>query len=194
MFPLSTFILLANLNSSLLPTAMPSWGSPKTKKHERCLTSIITKNYYSDIASEKSLIDDLIVPHEESIFENINNVFLKLRSFSQLEAEWDGPDSVVPSSSDIDKATNFVASIPAILPLPKAMLSRDGIVGLYWDDSVIYVDIQFEQDNSISIFSKDRSSGKERFVNSIDLANIDHDWYLDTLHDFLHPARDVLAA
>lgn len=191
MIQLSTLILLANLNSSLPPTAMPIWSFPKTKKQGRCLTSIITENYSTN---NKFIKDDLIELREEQKFENINNVFSRLKSFSQLSDEWDGPDSKVPSLEDIEKVINFVMSIRAVFLLPKAMLSRDGTVSLYWDDSVIYVDLQFEHDNTISIFSKDRSSGKEMYVESIDVESIDRDWYIDTLREFFHPSRDVLAA
>ncbi|RJF98993.1 hypothetical protein D3871_11095 [Noviherbaspirillum saxi] len=122
------------------------------------------------------------------------DVLSQLSSFAKLEPGWDGADSVVPASQDIEAALDFVLSMPPVLPLPKAMLSASGELGLYWDDNDIYIDIAFEPEGKISIYSKIRSTGKEKFYDSIDTTSINSNWYFDTLGDLLIPHGYALAA
>jgi len=186
MEPLSTIALLATL---VLPaTAIPSRSFEKTKKHEHVATSIISKKSYCVVAVDDH--DD----EEVSFVNSASDVFSQLVGYLKLEPGWDGPGSVAPSASDIELAKEFVASIPAVYPIPKAMLSGDGIVGLYWDDVFMYVDIQFESDHTLSIFSRDRASGKEEFIDSIDVATTNPAWFFDTLGGLFSPARDLLSA
>ena len=194
MEPLSTIALLASL--ALPATAKPNWSTEKPIKNESVATSIISKEYYYGMAVKESTIAELKTPIREKIpvVNTTNDVFFQLDRYSKLEPGWDGPDSVSPSSNDIELAIDFVDSIPAVFPLPKAMLSRDGVVGLYWDDSFVYIDIQFEPDQALSVFSRDRSSGKEKFVDSIDVTTITPSWYFDTLDALLSPSGYAQAA
>ncbi|MBY0499322.1 MAG: hypothetical protein K2P74_06900 [Nitrosomonas sp.] len=189
MFPFSTIILLANLNTTLPPTAMPGWSIDKFKRHEHNFGSISAINTSND-----SEIKNINTPEEREVFAVINNVFSKLESFSGLEPGWDGDGSIVPSENDLDNAIEFVRSIPAVLTLPKAMLSGNGTVGLYWDDSIVYTDIQFESNKTISIFSRNRLSGEEIFIDSVNLDDINNDWYFDILNALLSPGRTQAAA
>ncbi|MDV6345086.1 hypothetical protein [Nitrosomonas sp. Is37] len=191
---LSTVALLASL--SLPATAIPNWSSDKTKKHERLVTSIISKELYCENTIKGSTIADFTIPHNEEIpvINTASDVFSQLDGYSELEPGWDGPDSVTPSSIDIKLAIDFVASIPAIFPLPKAMVSSDGTIGLYWDDTFMYIDIQFESDHTLSMFSRDRSTGKERFIDSIDVATVNSSWFFDTLGELLSPVGNTLSA
>ncbi len=194
MEPLSTIALLASL--ALPATALPTWSSKKTTKHEGVVTSIISKEHYREDATQESTIAELTMTHDEKILvaNTPSDVCSQLVGYSKLEAGWDGPDSVTPSSNDIELAIDFVDSIPAVFPLPKAMLSGDGTVGLYWDDTLMYIDIQFESDRTLSMFSRDRSSGKERFTDSIDVAAINPSWFFETLGELLSSAGYALAA
>lgn len=190
MEPLSTIALLVTLTTA---TVIPNLNSEKPKKHKHIVTSI---SLYDESSVMESTVVDLMKQRDKKIsVANITNDALsQLDVYSKLEPGWDGPGSVTPSSIDIDLATDFVASIPAVFPLPKAMLSSDGTVGLYWNDPLMYIDIQFESDRTLSMFSRDRSSGKERFIDSIDVATINASWFFNTLGELLNPAEDVLAA
>lgn len=190
MEPLSTMALLVTLTTA---TVIPNFNSDKPKKHKSIVTSI---NLYNDDSVMESTVADLMKLREKKIpvANTTNDALSQLFVYSELEPGWDGPGSVTPSSIDIDLATDFVASIPAVFPLPKAMLSSDGTVGLYWDDTRMYIDIQFESDRTLSMFSRDRSSGKERFIDSIDVVTINPSWFFDTLGELLNPAEDALAA
>lgn len=190
MEPLSTIALLATLTTA---TVIPNFNSEKPKKHRSIVTSI---SLYNEVTVMESTVADLMRQHDKKIFvTNItNDALAQLNGYSELEPGWDGPDSVTPSSSDIDLATDFIASIPAVFPLPKAMLSSDGTLGLYWNDTLMYVDIQFESDRTLSVFLRDRSSEKERFIDSIDVTTINPSWFFNTLGELLSPAEDALAA
>jgi len=151
---------------------------------------------YLGVAANEPTIAKPLTPIGDTIqVENTTgDVFAQLDSYSKLEPGWDGPGSAKPSFINIELAIDFIGSIPAIFPLPKAMLSRDGELGLYWDDSVVYVDIQFESDHTLSVFSRDRSSGKEKFVDSVDVTAINPNWYFDTLDALLISTRYAVAA
>ncbi len=191
MEPLTTTIAL--LTSLALPaTAKPNWVSEKTKINDRVSTSIISFDHYR-MPSTEATIAELRVPIGNKIEDKIseNDVFYKLASYSKLEPDWDGADSVIPSITDVQLAIDFVESMPAIFPFPKAMLSRNGVIGLYWDDGSVYIDIQFDSDNTLSVYSRDRSSGKEEFVDSVDITGINSSWYYDALNILLTPVGHV---
>ncbi len=190
MEPLSTIALFVTLTTA---TVIPNFYSEKAKKHKSAITSI---SLYHETLMMEPTIADLMKQHDRktSVVNITNDTLSQLDAYAELESGWDGPDSATPSSSDIGLATDFIASIPPIFPLPKTMLSSDGTVGLYWNDPLIYIDIQFESDHTLSMFSRDRSSGKERFIDSIDVATINSSWFFNTLSELLSPAGDALAA
>ena len=196
MEPVSTTIaLLASL--ALPATAKPDWLSENTKKNEKLSTSIIrVEYYYNNMSTNQATIAELRIPIGNKIQDNnsVNDVFSRLASYSKLQPDWDGADSLVPSITDVKLAIDFVESIPAIFPLPKPMLSREGVIGLYWDDGSVYIDIQFDSEHKLSVFSRDRSSGKEKFVDSVDITSIDSNWYYDTLDMLFTPVGHVQAA
>lgn len=197
MEPVSTTIAL--LASLVLPTtAKPDWFSENTKKNENISTSIIRAELYNfnNTPADQETIAELRIPIGNKIPEKTSatDVFSRLASYSKLQPDWDGADSIVPSIVDVKLAINFVESIPPIFPLPKPMLSREGVIGLYWDDGSVYIDIQFDSENTLSVFSRDRSSRKEKFVDSVDITSIDSNWYYDTLNMLLTPVGHVQAA
>lgn len=190
MEPLSTMVLLASLATA---TVIPSFNPERQKKHKHIETSI---SLYDGAGIEESTVADFTKhsTKKTSVVSFTNDTVTQLDVYSELEHGWDGPDSVPPSQADIDLAKKFVNSVPAVFPLPKAMLSSDGTVGLYWNDAHIYIDIQFESDHTLSMFSRNRSSDKERFFDSIDVSSIDSNWFFNTLEELLSQTEDALAA
>lgn len=191
MEPLSTIALLASL--ALPATALPNWGANKKSKEGGIDTSL-TRMYF---AAPEATFEKPMSAVETSNLSTVvtsGGVLSQLSSFAKLEAGWDGPDSVVPAEEHIEAALDFVLSMPPVFPLPKAMLTADGEVGLYWDDKNIYMDIAFEPEGKISIYSKVRSSGKEKFLDSVDTSVINSNWYFDALGDLLIPHGYALAA
>ena len=194
MEPLSTIAFIATM--SLPATAKPNWNIEKTKTTEKLATSIISVEHYNNTLADQETIAELRIPIGNKIPDKTSatDVFSRLVSYSKLQPDWDGVDSIVPSIIDVNLAIDFVESIPPIFPLPKPMLSREGVIGLYWDDGSVYIDIQFDSENTLSVFSRDRSSGKEKFVDSVDITSIDSNWYYDTLDMLLTPVGYVQAA
>ncbi|KJV06226.1 hypothetical protein [Methylocucumis oryzae] len=193
MEPLSTVVLWASL---VLPaTVIQNWPTEKTKKNETVTTSIISNYYVRDSGVKtSSIVEPIALEENVNVVVNISNdVFSQLNSYFELKSGWDGPDSSPPASTDIESAINFANLIPPIFPMPKAMLSSDGEVGLYWDDNIAYIDLQFESDQTLSIFSRDRSSGKETFIEA-DITTIDSEWFFDTFGELLRLSGYGLAA
>ncbi len=193
---LPTIALFASLILLPVATALPNFIGEEKIKNKSVATSIINKDYYCGVVAPT--IDELVpLPQIIDIVPATNatsDVYFQLNSYSKLEAGWDGSDSVGPSPIDVKLAIDFVKSIPAIFPLPKTMLSRDGEIGLYWDDNLVYLDIQFEPDKALSVFSRDRLTGKEKFLDSVDVASINSSWYFDALGALLSPLGYALAA
>ena len=196
MEPLSTIAIITTLSLSLPATAKPNWNIEKAKKNEKVATSIISVEHYNNAPTDQATIAELRIPIGNKIQGNnsVNDVFSRLASYAKLQPDWDGADSLVPSITDVELAINFVESIPNIFPLPKPMLSRQGVIGLYWDDGSVYIDIQFDSENTLSVFSRDRSTGKEEFVDSVDVTSINSNWYYDALDMLLTPVGHVQAA
>lgn len=190
MEPLSTIALLASFATA---TVIPSFNPEKQKKHKHIETSI---SLYDDACIIESTVADLMKHNTKKTTEVnfTNGTLAQLDVYSMLEPGWDGPGSVPPLQADIDLAKKVVNSVPAVFPLPKAMLSADGTVGLYWNDAHVYIDIQFESDQTLSMFSRNRSSDKERFFDSIDVTFINSNWFFNTLGELLSHTEDALAA
>jgi hypothetical protein len=194
MEPLSTIAFIATM--SLPATTKPNWNTEKTKRTEKVATSIISVDHYNNKPADQETIAELRIPIGNKISDKTpaTDVFSRLNSYSKLQPDWDGADSIVPSSNDVKLVIDFVESIPPIFPLPKPMLSREGVIGLYWDDGSVYIDIQFDSEHTLCVFSRDRVSGEEKFVDSADITSIDSNWYYDTLEMLLTPMGHVQAA
>jgi hypothetical protein len=53
------------------------------------------------------------------------------------------------------------------------MISSKGIVGLYWDEESIHMDVEVDRDGCFSLFARNKTTGKERFEESIQLSRVD---------------------
>jgi hypothetical protein len=102
-----------------------------------------------------------------------------LSDYASLAPGWDGPESVAPQPYDLERAAAFVQSIPSVIPLPRPMLSASGTVGLFWDTGLIYSDVHFEHNETISIYVRNRANGVEHFFDEVALGNINADWYFE---------------
>lgn len=189
MEPISTILLLASL--TLPATAIPNWAGPK----KTAVKTSISQPYLENGLS----IQTFVVPAKLrevpiSAQKTSDTVFDQLATFQKLSPGWDGPESLAPSPEDLSAAEAFIQSIPVIFPLPKAMLSADGIVGLYWDDGIVYLDIQIDSPNSLSSFSRDRVSGQDQFSGDIPISDTNATWYFNNLGILLNPSGYLVAA
>jgi len=99
----------------------------------------------------------------------------RIASWKTLQAGWDGEQSEAPINSAINLASLFIDTLPRDVSLPKAMLSSSGEIGLYWDTSDIYIDLEFDSDTTFSAYVRNRHTGYESFVDNLSLSSSDLD-------------------
>lgn len=102
-------------------------------------------------------------------------VFTELLGYKSFVDGWDGEGSVAPSSQDVHEAIAFVEMLRPYLPLPGAMLSSEGQVGLYWNTPNAYVDINFEDNGTISIYARNRETqpNVEHFTENLNPRDVE---------------------
>lgn len=106
---------------------------------------------------------DISVNKAESdtrLFQNISHVKTKydetsgeLLSYVDLEDDWDGYGGVAPQKETVFSCSELLSVLnKKNIPLPKAMLSGDGEVSLYWTDkkSDVHIEIGFEEEGLYS--------------------------------------------
>jgi hypothetical protein len=149
MEPFSTVILLASL-AGMPATMGRSWA---IEKKERSPTDSST--HHLIIGSDKTSTERTFTVGNRGvqIFEKAVNA--QLDGYGSLRNGWDGEGSLAPSGKDISRAIAFVDSLPSAIPLPKPMVSADGQIGLYWNREDKYADINFDFDDTISIYVRD---------------------------------------
>ncbi len=111
------------------------------------------------------------------MFDKADFVQMGLTLFGSLLDGWDGSDSQAPAQENLDAAKAFLAKIPAGMPIPKAMLSASGEVGLYWDTPTMFADISFEGNGKLSLFTRQKfGQHLENFVDDVSLADVTQEW------------------
>lgn len=71
--------------------------------------------------------------------------------YGKLKPGWDGMHSVGPRKEMVKLVCEFLNTIPKDLPIPTPMISGSGVIGLYWDRPVSYIDIEFMDEEDISM-------------------------------------------
>lgn len=183
MEPLSTVILLASF------AGLPATTSRNilTEKRERAYSQIATLPQGFVLTSPGFASAGLSLERSKAgKLSHMSNVAITLAGYENLEDGWDGEGSVKPESESIKQAITFVSSIPSAIPLPKAMLSSDGQIGLYWDTEDKYADINFDADGSISLYVRDETGAnmRESYVAGANPAYLDNAWLTPLLDLF----------
>lgn len=94
-------------------------------------------------------------------------LFDKLRSYLELEEDWNGYGAVVPNSTVVNTAVEFAERLKENeLRVPKPMLSSSGEVGLYYEKKDSFVNISFKEKGSFSYFATD---DKDRIICDVNL-------------------------
>lgn len=71
--------------------------------------------------------------------------------YGKLKPGWDGMHSKGPRKEMVKLVCEFLNIIPKDLPVPVPMCSINGVIGLYWDRPVSYIDIEFNGEEDISM-------------------------------------------
>ena len=112
----------------------------------------------------------------------------ELDSYTALPRGWDGHEGMPATQEHIETAKQLVDALPAGFPLPRAMLSSDGSVGLYWDDGDTVADVQIEQGGAISMYKRVRSLGNaDHFIPALNFADRDGGLFFDCLPELYRP-------
>jgi hypothetical protein len=183
--PISTVALVATFMMPLVPTRASDWT-----------TKAIVRPFddtRSSAGSESLISPSMSRPLTEQITsqniagpgygqDRLQLLTTELNLYRDLSDGWNGPDSVGPNSSDIDDAQGLVAQLSAGLPIPKAMISSSGTIGLYWNTDHAFADIEFEGDGKFSLFTRLKSSAHdERFFDDQSLHAITPRWLSEQL-------------
>jgi hypothetical protein len=63
------------------------------------------------------------------------------------------------------------------IPYPKVAVSFSGDMELYWDDGIVYIDVRFEPNHKMSVFSRNRKTVEEIYYDSADALVLQDEWY-----------------
>lgn len=85
----------------------------------------------------------------EAAFERL---FQQLQSYANLPAGWDGYEGLPAKTRSLSDAVRLLSLISKSLPIPRAMLSSDGEISLYWESGVNYAEIDFPGDGTFYYF------------------------------------------
>lgn len=146
-------------------------------------------------ADDGTATENLIAPQAALITKVIDKreaVCDEIKGYQNLELGWNGADSHGPSQESMSRAIKFVKAMPPGLPLPTPMLSPQSAVELYWDTSMAYVDVSFEEGGRLSLYARSRDDNAETFIDGVDEAGIDTRWYFNSLSILL--AQEQAAA
>lgn len=86
-----------------------------------------------------------------------------LRSYGQLEADWDGEGAEAPNIASIRLASNFACMLSEKFESPEPMLHASGRAGLMWEHDNFYGELEFYADGQAAYYfqiGEDRHKGK----------------------------------
>ena len=98
--------------------------------------------------------------------EELDKLIEQLLDYLNLKEDWDGYGGVAPFEKTVNETILFVKTLPKMMPLPEPMIAGSGIIGLYWDNQGIYVEIGFEGDGTFWCYAED-AEGHEAGEDSI---------------------------
>lgn len=101
----------------------------------------------------------------------------ELIEYSRLPDNWDGEGASSPSEASMAAAQYFLRSVPATIPLPRSMLSKEGAIEFYWDLQTGYADISFDENGTGSFFKK-LKDGSESFTDDLAKDDINSMWFV----------------
>lgn len=84
--------------------------------------------------------------------------------------------TVVSNGDDVFVALKLIQQLPGYLPLPTLMRNDAGEIGMYWDEGDIYIDINIDENDAISLFTRVRSTEQETFVSDIHIDTVNSEW------------------
>lgn len=100
----------------------------------------------------------------------MHKLIKQIEEYSTYKDNWNGDDSFAPTFNNIQSSLNLLTFLPDNMPIPTPMLFNDGRVGFYWDNDIYYIDIEVENNNTFSIFARERLLQLELFDDNVFIA------------------------
>lgn len=111
----------------------------------------------------------------------------EINRYATFKDGWAEDDSLAPKKEDIAHALTVLSLWPHNLPLIVPMIGYDGTIGFYVDTKDYYVDIEIEQDNTVSVFMRNRTNNKEEFFQDIGINEQLTEFLTDKINFLLQP-------
>lgn len=86
----------------------------------------------------------------------VDKLQAKLLEYTSLPAGWDGASGQPANRKAYEDACEFLKHLQSYpeLPLPRAQISPDGELGLYWRKASIFADVGFYGDGTLSFYAE----------------------------------------
>ena len=95
-----------------------------------------------------------------------NQARLEVKSYRDLTDDWDGSEGRPPSQRAIDESMGLLSQLERLEVVePKAMLSNDGEIGLYWRTDRCYLEIGVMGDGNWGAYGIHRSTKRELMID-----------------------------
>jgi|688.fasta_scaffold72586_3 hypothetical protein len=176
--------MIETLSGTFLVTTL-LFTSPQTQSPRWIIMPSINEDirrhtkqtFVADLNHESSTSSVLYEPATRVESDARGKLLERLGRWKTLPDGWDGELSEAPIHGALNLAAMFIDTLPRDVSLPKAMLSSSGEIGLYWDTTEIYIDLEFGSDTHFSAYFRDRLTGKERFVENLSMRSDDLDQF-----------------
>ncbi len=117
--------------------------------------------------------DYSIYPHytqtgQQNEIEFEKNITDKISAYQFYPIDWDGYEGIPASSDTVKDTLEFLEKLPFGVTEPRAGLSGDGEISLFWESDEIYIDIGFLGDGNFTFYARD-GQGIEYFKDEIGL-------------------------
>lgn len=83
----------------------------------------------------------------------------EINGYAYLKDGWGGEGSRAPDPDIVANAISIASRLPAGIAVPESMISSSGEVGIYWNSEHGYVDIMFEEEGLLSVYTRDKAGG-----------------------------------
>lgn len=87
----------------------------------------------------------------------------EIRSWTLLDADWDGEGALLPNPRSLVEASSFVCSLPAKVEMPEPMLHSTGRASLFWRSEGFYAHLEFLGDERVAYYIE-RGADKHKGV------------------------------
>lgn len=109
----------------------------------------------------------------------------EINRYATFKDGWAEEESLAPKPQDIAHALTVLSLWPQNLPLIVPMISYDGTIGFYVDTEGYYVDIEIEENNTVSVYMRNRINNKEDFYESVGINEQLTEFLQETIHSLI---------